>query len=258
MPNVQLFDVDGTLTRSEKDLPATISIYQTFAFWPLLSYRLSKLPVHLRTEIELWENTMKGEPDPDGSSFRMMARTVSEFLRFPLQQSEMIACAREITQNFLLCNIVRLEAIKYICECLEKGIICILTTGSYLDGLRGFVEVLQNKHLLPRSPNLILNGAEIDWSNQTLLWANTGAYKTTKVRQTLKDLGITDYRITAAFGDDPYINDKGILEMAECSFVIKCKKNEVAPFNQRFKHCSWEEFFVTYKERILNGIPIYG
>jgi hypothetical protein len=252
--NVQLFDVDGTLTKSEKDTPPGASVYQTFAFWPLISYQLAKSPAELRMAIEDWERSMLAELDPDESSRKMMERVVKNFLRSHLAQQNMVDCAKEITRNFLLYDIVHLDAIEYIRECLAKNIICILTTGSYLDGLRGFVEVLQERKLLPKSPYLLLNGAEIDWSKPALTWANIGKYKTEKVYETLELLSIKNHKIQAAFGDDPYVNDKGILEMADASFVIKCKKNAEKPFSLNFEHCTWQEFFLEHKNRLLGNV----
>jgi hypothetical protein len=247
---VQLFDVDGTLTYSEKD-HVNNTKYPSFAFWPLLTFKFCNNPTALRTAIHRWEMSMKTAVDPDQSSFEMMAHTVREFLPDTLTSINFTDYAKKITYDFLAADVIRLEAINYLKECLDNGILCILTTGSYLEGLHGFVQALQAENLLPSSNNLLLNGAEIDWDRKSLRWPNIGAYKTRKIYETLQRLGIEDYQIQAAFGDDPYVNDKGILAMAEQGFVIKCHKNAHEPFNEKFIHCTWDDFLKNYQEKFL-------
>jgi hypothetical protein len=256
---IQLFDVDGTLTKNEKDLPFHTVVYKTFAFWPLLSSLISTYPIAFEEAARLWNESMKQTPDrqKDQSSRDMMERTIQEFFPPYISAEYITKKAEEITQNFLIHDIVHIDAINYINECLTKGIICVLTTGSYLDGLQGLVNVLIAKGHLNASPNLLLNGVEIDWENKKLIRANVGAYKIENLYATLKEKNITDYVIQAAFGDDPYINDKGILEIVKSphtAFVIKCKKNEHGGFHPSFIHCSWQEFIVQHKQRVLSWI----
>jgi len=256
---IQLFDVDGTLTSSEKDEPfasSNLLAYKTFAFWPLLSSLLAKKPCFFESEAAQWNKLMETTPETqkDRSSFDMMERTVREFLYHYVNAEYMSKKAEEITNNFLIHNVIQLNAIQYINECLDNGIICILTTGSYLDGLKGFVNALIKKNILRNSKNLLLNGAEVNWANKTLIRANVGKYKTENLFNTLKENNIEEYAVQAAFGDDPYINDKAILELAlpNGGFVIKCKKNVLGGFNPQFKHCTWQEFIQQHKLGVLS------
>ena len=241
MNQIQLFDVDGTLTYNAVDKPQAQTIYPTYGYWPLLSSQLCKNKNRFRKAVLRWEKTMRSETDPDASSFKMMALAVREHLRDEVDAETLRQTAREITQNFIKYDVMQLPALEYINRCLEKNIYCVLTTGSYLDGLRGMVDILQEQHLLLKSDYLFLNGAEIDWTTRELLHANIGQYKVNKLLQTLQDKKITPYTIAAAFGDDPYVNDKAILEQAPagCAFVIKSKKNMRGGFSENFVATTW-------------------
>ena len=243
MNYIQLFDVDGTLTYNAVDKPSAQTIYPTYGYWPLLSSQLCKSKNRFRKAVLRWEKTMRTETDPDASSFKMMQLAVQEHLRDEIGAELLRSTAREIPRNFIKYDILQLPALEYINRCLEKNIYCVLTTGSYLDGLRGMVDVLQEHKLLLESDYLLLNGAEIDWVKRELLHANIGQYKVDKLFQTLEANNLTPYTITAAFGDDPYINDKAILEQAPpgAAFVIKSKKNLQGGFSENFTLSTWQK-----------------
>ena len=192
-PNLQLFDVDGTLTWSEKDEPYATAHemnYHTFSFWSLLFTLLARDVTAFHQALRAWDESMRtaSQAEKDRSSFDMMQRTLDEFLLPSVTGAVLEDTAAEITRVFLQHGVVQLEAIQYLQACLEHDIICVLTTGSYLDGLHGFVRVLIEEGHLQASPNLWLNGAEIDWSTRTLLRANVGQYKMENLIATLQKI----------------------------------------------------------------------
>ena len=245
MKQVQIFDVDGTLTHNKIDWLAPTN-FESFSFWPLISNELCYEKKALQLAVRKWKANMKIENDVDQSSFDMMQRTVEKHFHSSVTGEELVRCAQTITQQFIEQEIIQMNAINYIRSCLEQDVICVLTTGSYLDGLQGFAEVLMTEGYLPRSKNLYLNGAEFDWERKILRHANIGKHKVTKLKSTLRGI---DYKITAAFGDDPYVNDKGILELAleynAPAIVIKSKKNKQNEFNSSFQRYSWAEYLST-------------
>jgi hydroxymethylpyrimidine pyrophosphatase-like HAD family hydrolase len=251
---VLLFDVDGTLTFSEKDKPISQLDYETFAFWPLLSSLFAKSPEDFRGAIKEWEIEMALIPaeERDSASFNMMERTIQHFLKKRITAEHIQKKAKEITFDFLNHGLIQTNALNYINACLRENIICVLTTGSYLDGLQGFVETLIQTRCLKYSPYLLLNGAVVDWKTKKLIKANVGAYKIENLKQTLEDMHITDYEIMATFGDDPYVNDKALLEMApkNRAFVIKADKNKQGGFHPDFNHCSWDEFLNDHEKKL--------
>jgi hypothetical protein len=242
MKQVQIFDVDGTLTYNKIDWLGSTS-FESFSFWPLISNELCYEKKALQLAVRKWKANMKIEHDADQSSFEMMQRTVETHFHNSVTGEDLVRCAQAITQQFIEQKIIQMNAIDYIRTCLENDIICVLTTGSYLDGLQGFVEVLIKEGYLPKSKNLYINGAEFDWERKVLMHANIGSHKVTKLKSTLHGI---DYKITAAFGDDPYVNDKGILELAlehkAPAIVIKSKKNKQNDFNSDFQRYSWAEY----------------
>ena len=225
---IQIFDVDGTLTYNYEDLINPPKTYASFAFWNLLSTQLVSNIDTFQTALQAWELSMKKETDVDASSFNMMEETVKYYLRKDITANTIQQHAKMITQDFIDLGIIQMVAIEYLRECLNKNIYCVLTTGSYLDGLQGFVKALETANLLPKSPYLILNGAEVSWPERKLLHANVGKFKVQKLQQSLFAKQLNPYTITAVFGDDPYVNDKMILQHApkQCAFVNKLPRGK--------------------------------
>jgi phosphoserine phosphatase len=248
MNNIQLFDVDGTLTYHAVDYPAAQTIYPTYGYWSLLSTQLCQNKKTFRKAVTSWEKSMLTATDPEISSFNMMALTVREHLKPEVNALVLHAYARQITANFIKHGVLQDGALEYLNRCLNKNIYCVLTTGSYLDGLTGMVAELQAQKLLVRSDYLLLNGAEIDWNTRQLLHANIGQHKVKKLWQTLQEKNLTAYTITAAFGDDPYVNDKAILELAPPgkAYVIKSQKNAHGGFAEKFVACSWADILAQH------------
>lgn len=249
MQEVQVFDVDGTLTFNKQDAPDCLPAYETYAYWTLLSKRFCSDHAALQQTVEAWDRAMQTTPDTekDASSFSMMDKTVRELLSADANAEKMQAIAERITDEFLVRGAIQIDAIKYLNSCLQRNIICVLTTGSYLDGLRGFVAYLVKAGHLTHSNNLLLNGAVVDWKAKRLLLANVGHFKTQNLKNTLTEHGINQPWFSRAFGDDPMINDRGILalpyqqEKHGESFVIKAVCNLDEQFDPRYQRISWAE-----------------
>jgi len=243
----------GTLTHNYADVAQPPANYSTFAFWSLLSTHFVNNANIFKNALQAWELSMQDEADVDTSSFNMMEKTIKHYLRANITADMISGKAKEITQDFIHLDIIQMTAIDYLSECLDKGIYCVLTTGSYLDGLYGFVAALKEANKLPASPFLLLNGAEVSWKERKLLQANVGKFKAQKLTQTLHKKNLIPYTIAAAFGDDPYVNDNIILKQARknCAFVIKSKKNIAGDFPTEYIHLDWNEFVREHKARIL-------
>ena len=248
---IQLFDVDGTLTYNYIDVKKPPENYDNFSFWHLLSTYFARNLTDFNRAIKAWEESMQNETDVDGSSYTMQAKTVATYLKKDTDAKKMYQYAKSITHDFIVAGAIQITALDYINRCLQKGIYCVFTTGSYLDGLRGFVAALIEANLLQASPHLLLNGSEVLWQQHKLQHANVGKFKVQKLQQTLTDKKLTPYRITAAFGDDPYVNDKAILKLApkNRAFVIESKKNATEKFPPTYIRASWDEI-IKQKENI--------
>jgi hypothetical protein len=228
---IEIFDIDGTLTHAHGDI-ADQTGCRTYAFWPLITEHFTKDIESLRKSIDTWEESMKEEKDPTGSSHRMMQLGVESFHE-GVTPDKVRQFAKETTQHFIKCGVVRKDAIAFLKKKIEDGVICILSTGSYQDGALGFVDALAENGLLELTSEskelLHISGAIVDWDNKKLLHANVRERKLVGIEIVMKQ-SITALQpyIKAAYGDDPWINDKDILDIAprERSFVIGTNKNK--------------------------------
>lgn len=251
MKNIQIFDVDGTLTHHEKDFMVKQKVnFDTFAFWPLISSHFCKDQKRLKIAIEEWEKKLAGEQDPDKSSWQFLSLVIKKHLNNNISSEQIINYAESITNTFIEQEIIHLEAIKYLNTCLESGTICVLTTGSYLDGLKGFILSLLQHKLIVSSENLVLHGAEVNWREKIVTHANVGQYKVNKLKHFLTSIN-TPYKIRAVFGDDPIVNDKQLFNLVpnNNAFVIKCHKN--SQLTLPYIHCLWYEYLRDHKNRII-------
>ena len=250
---VQLFDVDGTLTYNYIDVKNPPLNYTSFSFWHLLSIYFSKDKTDFSNAVKTWELSMEHETDIDASSYAMQAKTITQYLKKDTDAEKMYQYAKSITHSFIENGIIQTLALHYINQCLQQNIYCVLTTGSYFDGLRGFVAALIEANLLHPSPYLLLNGSEVLWEQHKLLHANVGKFKVQKLQQTLMGKKLNPYQITAAFGDDPYINDNAILQLApkDHAFVIESKKKSVGNFLPDYIRSNWNKIVTNSRIRLI-------
>lgn len=254
MKKIQIFDVDGTLTFHEKDRKEFLqnTFLPTFSYWALITFNFCTNKKHLKDKINAWETSMIDESDPDLSSLKCLQEIIYHDLQEDLNKNQVKQYAKEITQELIKIGGIRYLAINYINTCLSNNVICVLTTGSYLDGLYGFIESLQQNNLLITSNNLVLHGAEINWNEKKVIHANVGQYKVKNLTHYLNQL-TTSYEIQAVFGDDPNINDKGLFDLIthNQSFVIRSHKNLINNESFPYIHCDWQEFITKHKDRVL-------
>lgn len=253
---ILIYDIDGTLTYAHGDIPDVLHL-STYAYWPLISCHFSTDEQALKESIALWEESMKYEIDPTGSSHNMMQRTI---LTFAESVSERVirSYAKEITLQFFHCGILRGEAISHLKCNIENGNKCVLSTGSYQDGALGFIDGLVEAGLLSfcNAQKINVSGALIDWETKTLLHANV---RERKIIGLEKVLGINadelKQEVVAVFADDPLINDRDILGLAPegAGYVIQTNKNASMSIPESYKHVSWEEIL---RERAIVSLSL--
>jgi len=238
---MRIFDIDGTLTHPFGEIEDTTG-FHSYAFWDLLTDEFVESKETFRAEIAAWNESMKTEPDPTGSSHAMMQRAIAEF-RAGISGEALRAKAKDITVIFLDAGIVRLEAVSFLKRCLASGETCVLSTGSYLDGAFGFVDALVERDLLTADllDKLHISGAEVDWASRELLHANV---RERKILGLKRCLGVDELpAIAAVYCDDPEINDKGIYEAApaDCRFVIATERKRERLEALGIPVCTWAE-----------------
>lgn len=239
---IDIFDIDGTLTYVFGDIDNKTE-YNTYAFWPLISNNFTKDVNALTKMIEQWEQSMQNEPDPTGSSHQMMQKSIETF-REGITANDIKDFAKKITLHFIRHGVIRKEAIAYLEARVKQDILCILSTGSYQDGAYGFVEALAETKLISAdtAKALHVSGAIVDWENKKLLHANVRERKIIGIEKLMKqDIDTLRPCIQAVYADDPWINDKGIMEIAPRggAHVISTVKNHRKKLNDGYRFTTW-------------------
>ncbi len=239
---IKIFDIDGTLTHAYGDI-ADKTGYETYAFWPLITAHFTKDKDVLNKMIADWEESMNTEKDPTGSSHDMMQKGINTF-RSDANGAAVRAFAKGVTLKFIEQGVIRKEAIAYLEKQAKQGVICILSTGSYQDGALGFVDALVEKGLISKETQkaLYVSGAVVDWDSFTLLHANVRERKLLGIEAvTGRKISELQQHIKAVYGDDPWINDKDILEIAPpgVAYVITTCKNNNKELPSGYSLTTW-------------------
>ncbi len=239
---IEIYDIDGTLTRAHGDIPDTTG-FHTYAFWPLISQHFTKDPVDLDKMIADWDESMKTENDPTASSHEMMQRSIDTF-REGVTGEGMRAYAKKLTLYLIHHGVIRKEAIAFLEARVKQGITCILSTGSYQDGALGFVDALvQAKLISPETQKkLRVSGAVVDWDDRTLLHANVRDRKLIGIEIVMgKQMQELRPHVLAVYGDDPWVNDAGILAAAPKGngYVIATAKNTGKSLPDGYRLSTW-------------------
>jgi len=243
MPPIEIFDIDGTLTRVFGDIPDKTG-YGTYAFWPLITHHFTKDSATLQKMIDAWDESMKTETDPTGSSHKMMQKGIDTF-KEGVTGENVREFAKQVTHRFVRSGAVRKEAIAFLEQRVKQGVTCILSTGSYQDGALGFVDALAQEGLISKETQkaLRVSGATVDWDDYLLLHANVRERKPIGIEKTMgKKLSELQPLVRAVYADDPWINDKGIIEMAPPGkgYVITTGKNKDKPLPEGYVLTTWE------------------
>ena len=180
--NIDIFDIDGTITHS-KDLWVESSLFSSKNKEKLISLIESlKKDKSIYNSKKIMKETIK---DIDYSLFKSF--------------------------NYDFNSIIRKEAIATMKNSIADKI--ILSTTNYEEVGILFKNFLEKKYNIL---NLEVQGTQIDWEKREINYFNIAYNKSKRIKEKYPLANFIN-----AYGDDPYVNDKGILELAENSFVIK-------------------------------------
>ena len=126
---------------------------------------------------------------------------------------------------------VRTAGIAHLRHSLEAGHICILSTGSYLDGAYGFIDAVCEEGLIPKelTDRLVITGAQIDWPSLKVIHANIANNKIKSIQSALESRGLrlNEEEVDSIAVDDPLGNDSGLcLINPKAVRVIKTPQNQ--------------------------------
>jgi hypothetical protein len=167
--------------------------------------------------------------------------------------SEVRKRAAAITKLFSQSGIIIFDAIKYLNYRLNQGITCIISTASYEDGARGFVDGLVDSDLLLQklAEKIVFSGTRIDWDKLQVTHMNVDNNKLLGLTlATGCAIGKIKPQIKAVFGDDPKINDRALLDgLCEHAFVIKNAKNKAFNLPVGCVFADWKDIYF-YKDQL--------
>lgn len=247
---VQIFDLDGTLTiefdRNEGD--RTGEGLDTYNYWHRITRKLADNPDDFDRREKSWLDMVMATRDIDMFQ-ALIIRTEMEINRFDESNRNDAAIRREadlLTQSFFRHGILELDAIEYLKYLLNKGVVCVISTGGDTCGAAGFIDGLVNCGLLPENlaARIFVSGTLINWNKMTIEHLNVGFLKLKGLESVLQQpLAEIVKRTEAVFINDPEKGDRALAEdVCPVVFVKKTVKNIIAvlPPNGVF-FSSWRE-----------------
>lgn len=250
MNNIEIFDLDGTLTEEFSPTLGDKTGFglNTYALWNLITRDLVADKKEFDQKAIAWRKMVTSTPNIDKvSSSKDMTEIGVKLLKEEYKNAVAIKeKAAAITEMFLDKGIVIIPAIKYLEHRLQHETTCVISTGGYEDGAIGFFEGLVKHGLLNKSlsKKIIFSGTKVDWKNLTVTHANIDTHKLLGLEQALEmSLAKIKPDVFAAFGDDPAVNDRSLLELGKYNFAIRTHKNTNATLPPNCVFADWQEIF---------------
>jgi hypothetical protein len=226
-----VYDIDGTLTIPGHDL------------WYLSTRSLSADKDLFDRYVAEWKREIESGMDPFECSLTMMKRGL-KLLKNGVS-SEMVGHeVQRITSNLIDEGLVWREAIDFVKGRIRSGVGAVFSTTNYHEGAVGFLHALRQKGWIQQTEleKICLSGSRIDWSSRIVVHFNMGSNKIIGLADALR-IGEEALKagISFVFGDDPLGNDRGLLEIAPCAYVIKNEKNRHLDLPHNLRLVTWSE-----------------
>jgi hypothetical protein len=248
---IEIFDLDGTLTEefSSEIGDQTKSGLTTYSFWNLITRDLVIDKDEFDSKAASWKKMVTTTADIDKvQSSKKMTEVGIELFQSKYQNADAVRSkATEITKLFCQSGAIIFDAIKYLSYRLSQGVTCIISTASYEDGARGFVDGLVACKLLTKelANRIVFSGTRVDWEKLQVTHMNVDKNKLLGLTfATGKSLDEIRPQIKTVFGDDPEINDRALLNgLCKRSFVISTVKNKNCDLPNGCVRTDWKEIY---------------
>jgi hypothetical protein len=156
------------------------------------------------------------EKDPFNSSKKMMSQTIKDL------PDNIHQYMNSFIKNLDLDLILRNDAINSLIDNSKKGKI-IFSTTNYEDLAILFINQIIKEYNIENITKI--SGSTINWKEKEILHFNCGPLKL----NCLKNIDI----IEKSYGDDPYYNDRDLINCAKKGYIITNKKNKEFKTNNR-------------------------
>jgi phosphoserine phosphatase len=144
--SIEIFDLDGTLT--EEFSPTigdkTKTGIETYSYWNLITRELVTDKNEFDAKSSAWKKMVTSAESIDKieSSKDMTEIGLQLFRQENRNADVMQKTATEITKLFFKYGVIVTEAIEYIAYRLKQNVTCVISTASYEDGAKGFINGL--------------------------------------------------------------------------------------------------------------------
>lgn len=247
--SIEIFDLDGTLTEEFSSIVGdkTKTGIETYSYWNLITRELVADKNEFDAKASAWKKmvTTTNGIDKIESSKDMTEIGLQLFRQENRSADVMQKIAFEITKLFFKSGIIVIEAVEYLTYRLKQNVTCVISTASYEDGAKGFVNGLVACGLIAPelAAKIVISGTKIDWQQLKITHMNVDNNKILGLEKTLgQPIEKLKPKICAIFGDDPEINDKALLGgLCDHSFVIKTIKNAHMTLPSCCVFSSWRE-----------------
>ncbi len=211
---IQVFDLDGTLTYGFGDIPNTTD-YSAYSYWQILSLYFVNDQQAFHDRIGQWRRDIKKHSDLGNLAQKAMQKVVDDF-RADVHAAVLSEKAEAVTMDFIQHGVIRLPMVEKLQASLQQGDTTVITSGSYIEAVQGFVKQLVQADLLDAqlAQQLHLVGATIDWPTKQLIHSNVHQHKIAGLEKVLQlSAAAISQELTAVYGDDPWVNDAGIFSL---------------------------------------------
>jgi hypothetical protein len=224
-----VYDIDGTLTVPGHDL------------WYLCTRNLCADKDLFDKYVAEWKSEIHNGADLFGCSLTMMKRGLT-LLKNGISSELVAAEAQRLANNLIDERLVWRDAINFLKRRLRAGNGAVFSTTNYHEGAVGFLLALQRRGWIDQTElkSVNISGSRIDWSSGTVVHFNMGGNKVIGLADAF---GISEAtvraKINCTFGDDPFGNDRELLEIAPHPYVIRNEKHRDLKLPDRLKLVTW-------------------
>lgn len=245
---VDVYDLDGTLTHTKGGVNDTTSGLATYALWNTITDALVGNAKEFEDRAAQWKQEVQHHADKVQSSKEMTEVGLSMFKPENQSAEALQREAGKLAAFFLQHGLVQIPAIQFLAHRIQSEVLCIISTASYEDGAIGFIRGISDARpdLLPKAlfEKIRFVGTTVDWQSLKVTHMNADQGKIAGLEGILgQPLAEFRPKIACVFGDDPEINDRALLELGRYSFAIYAAKNQRAAVPANCVWSSWESIF---------------
>lgn len=215
-----IFDLDGTLTCLKGEMPDVLSVKYCALSDDVYDILVSDKDLHARI-MSAWSEEKKTNQDKIGVAINFNNQILRIIPEDKKNDDAIFNAAVEAASLYMEHGVIRMEAISFLVQALEKGNKCIISTASFEAAARGFIHALVIKNIIPEDleKNIICIGTKIDWKAVEIIHYNSAQGKITGLESFFSlDIETIAEAVDFAIGDEPNSGDYELLSIMTPNF----------------------------------------